>query len=124
MNVPATRARLLSLAAAFSWAFPLAADAFLMGGPDCSIAVGSLAWCWNGSLLSPFRSALTDPAKFGEFVSRYRAELAQPERATALQHLRDLARNRPLTLLTATKQPDISEAAVLADLLRERPGTT
>jgi len=62
-----------------------------------------------------------DPAKFGEFVSRYRAELAQPERATALQHLRDLARNRPLTLLTATKQPDISEAAVLADLLRERP---
>jgi len=65
VNVPATRARLLSLAAAFSWAFPLAADAFLMGGPDCSIAVGSLAWCWNGSLLSPFRSALTDPAKFG-----------------------------------------------------------
>ena len=62
-----------------------------------------------------------DPAKFGEFVSRYRAELGQPERATALQHLRDLARNRPLTLLTATKQPDISEAAVLADLLRERP---
>ena len=63
-----------------------------------------------------------DPAKFDEFVSRYRAELEQPERATALQHLRDLARNRPLTLLTATKHPDISEAAVLADLLRERPG--
>jgi uncharacterized protein YeaO (DUF488 family) len=60
-----------------------------------------------------------DPAKFEEFVSRYRAELEQPERAAALQHLRDLARNRPLTLLTATKQPDISEAAVLADLLRE-----
>lgn len=59
-----------------------------------------------------------DPAKFEEFVSRYRAELEQPERATALQHLRDLARNRPLTLLTATKDPDISEAAVLADLLR------
>ena len=63
-----------------------------------------------------------DPAKFDEFVSRYRAELEQPERATALQHLRDLARNRPLTLLTATKHPDISEAAVLADLLRGRPG--
>jgi uncharacterized protein YeaO (DUF488 family) len=63
-----------------------------------------------------------DPAKFDEFVSRYRAELEQPERATALAHLRDLARNRPLTLLTATKHPDISEAAVLADLLRERPG--
>jgi uncharacterized protein YeaO (DUF488 family) len=40
-------------------------------------------------------------------------------RAAALQHLRDLARNRLLTLLTATKHPDISEEAVLADLLRE-----
>ena len=59
-----------------------------------------------------------DPAKFEEFASRYRAELEQPERATALLHLRDLAENGPLTLLTATKQPDISEAAVLADLLR------
>ena len=60
-----------------------------------------------------------DPAKFEEFVSRYSAELEQPERATALQHLRELARNRPLTLLTATKHPGISEAAVLADLLRD-----
>ena len=60
-----------------------------------------------------------DPAKFEEFVGRYRAELEQPERATALQHLRDLARHRPLTLLTATKHPGISEAAVLADLLRD-----
>ncbi len=40
------------------------------------------------------------------------------ERAAALQHLRDLAEHRPLTLLTATKHPDISEATVLADLLR------
>jgi uncharacterized protein YeaO (DUF488 family) len=60
-----------------------------------------------------------DPAKFQEFVGRYRAELELPERATALQHLRDLARHRPLTLLTATKDPGISEAAVLADLLRD-----
>lgn len=60
-----------------------------------------------------------DPAKFEEFASRYRTELEGPERATALQHLRDLARDRPLTLLTATRHPDISEAAVLADLLRD-----
>jgi uncharacterized protein YeaO (DUF488 family) len=40
-------------------------------------------------------------------------------RAAAVQLLRDLARNRLLTLLTATKHPDISEEAVLADLLRE-----
>ncbi len=59
-----------------------------------------------------------DPAKFEEFVRRYRAELGQPERAAALQHLRDLAEHHPLTLLTATKHPDISEATVLADLLR------
>lgn len=49
---------------------------------------------------------------------RYRAELAEPERATALDHLRTLAGAGALTLLTATKQADISEAAVLADLLR------
>jgi len=57
-------------------------------------------------------------ARFEEFARRYRAELEQPEQATALQHLRDLAEARPLTLLTATKHPDISEAAVLADLMR------
>ena len=41
----------------------------------------------------------------------------EPERAEALQHLRDLTKRRNLTLLTATKQADISEAAVLAELL-------
>jgi uncharacterized protein YeaO (DUF488 family) len=59
-----------------------------------------------------------DPAKFDEFARRYRAELAQPERAGVLRHLQDLAGSRSLTLLTATRNPDISEAAVLADLLR------
>ena len=59
-----------------------------------------------------------DPAKFDEFVRRYRAELEQPERAAAVRHLHDLADNHSLTLLTATKDPGISEAAVLADLLR------
>lgn len=58
-----------------------------------------------------------DPAKFTEFTHRYRAELAQPKRGTALQHLRDLAAKKRLTLLTGTKEPDISEAAVLADIL-------
>jgi len=59
-----------------------------------------------------------DPAKFEEFVRRYRAELGEPERAAALQHLRDLADSRRLTLLTATRDPALSEAAVLADLVR------
>ena len=59
-----------------------------------------------------------DPAKFNEFARRYRAELEQPERAAALRHLHDLAGSRSLTLLTAVRDTDISEAAVLADLLR------
>ncbi|MEU8201553.1 DUF488 family protein [Streptosporangium sp. NPDC049046] len=62
-----------------------------------------------------------DPARFEEFRHRYRAELKDPERAAALEHLRELARRRTVTLLTATRQADISEAVVLADLLRSRP---
>ena len=58
-----------------------------------------------------------DPARFEDFSRRYRAELGEPERAAALQHLRDLAEQGNLTLITATRQADISEAAVLASLL-------
>ena len=58
-----------------------------------------------------------DPARTEEFDRRYRDELREPERAAALRHLRDLADQQPLTLLTAAKDPGISEAAVLADLL-------
>lgn len=61
-----------------------------------------------------------DPARFPEFADRYRAELGEPERAAALQHLGELAEHHPLTLLTATRHPDLSEAVVLADLLRGR----
>lgn len=57
-------------------------------------------------------------ARFEEFARRYHAELRQPERAGALAHLRELAKDRTLTLLTATKQPEISEAEVLAQMLR------
>ncbi len=59
-----------------------------------------------------------DPARFEDFGRRYQAELQDPPRAAALAHLRQLAKGRQLTLLTATRQPEISEAAVLADLLR------
>jgi uncharacterized protein YeaO (DUF488 family) len=57
------------------------------------------------------------PDRFEEFARRYRLELEDPLRARALAHLRDLARDRPVTLLTATRQPELSEAAVLATLL-------
>jgi uncharacterized protein YeaO (DUF488 family) len=58
-----------------------------------------------------------DPARFEEFTRRYRLELADPERAGALAHLRALAAAGPVTLLTATKEPAISEASVLASVL-------
>ena len=56
--------------------------------------------------------------KFLEFRDRYGAELQVPERAGALAHLRDLTDSGPLTLLTATRDVEHSQAAVLAALLR------
>lgn len=58
-----------------------------------------------------------EPDRFEEFGRRYREELTEPERADALAHLRELAGKRTLTLLTATKEPRISQAEVLAELL-------
>jgi uncharacterized protein YeaO (DUF488 family) len=76
-------------------------------------------WCKQVAPSTELRTWYAhDPQRFAEFSRRYRAELAAPERATAFDHLRTLARTGALTLLTATKQADISEAAVLADLLR------
>jgi uncharacterized protein YeaO (DUF488 family) len=59
-----------------------------------------------------------DPERFEEFTRRYRQELTEPERAEALAHLRALAKTKTLTLLTASKAADISEATVLAGLLQ------
>ena len=58
-----------------------------------------------------------DPSRFEEFARRYRAELEDPERAATLAQLRELASDGTVTLLTATKEPAISEAAVLASVL-------
>ena len=60
-----------------------------------------------------------DPAKFDEFRHRYTAELEQPGPREALSRLRVLAAGKPVTLLTATRELDLSQAAVLAGLLRE-----
>ena len=75
-------------------------------------------WCKDVSPSTELRKWYShDPAKFEEFARRYRAELEDPERAEALQHLRELANGHRLTLLTATKNPNISQAEVLCDLL-------
>ena len=58
-----------------------------------------------------------DPDRFAEFSRRYRLELDEPERSIALAHLKELAGAGALTLLTATKSFEISQAAVLLDVL-------
>ena len=60
------------------------------------------------------------PERFAEFGRRYRAELEAGEQAAALDHLRAIARDHDLMLLTASKDVAISEAAVLVELLQRR----
>jgi uncharacterized protein YeaO (DUF488 family)/DNA-binding MarR family transcriptional regulator len=59
-----------------------------------------------------------DPAKFGEFRRRYLAELGAAGPRERLAAVHALAAKHPVTLLTATRDVDISQAAVLAELLR------
>jgi uncharacterized protein YeaO (DUF488 family) len=61
------------------------------------------------------------PEKFPAFRERYLEELEAPERSDALAHLRDLAGSGPVTLLTATRGVEHSQAAVLAEWLRRTP---
>jgi uncharacterized protein YeaO (DUF488 family) len=58
-----------------------------------------------------------DPERFPDFRRRYLSELREPERATALERLTEAASRGTVTLLTATKDAEHSEAAVLAELL-------
>jgi uncharacterized protein YeaO (DUF488 family) len=60
-----------------------------------------------------------EAGKFAAFRQRYEAELQAPAGAGALAHLRELAGSGPLTLLTATRDVEHSQAAVLAALLQE-----
>lgn len=55
------------------------------------------------------------PERFEEFRRRYLAELADADHAEALAELEALARQGPLTLVTATKDLALSHAQVLAD---------
>jgi uncharacterized protein YeaO (DUF488 family) len=60
-----------------------------------------------------------DPDKFDEFTKRYRKELESGDARGGLDRLRESAREGDLTLLTASKAVDISQATVLATLLGE-----
>jgi uncharacterized protein YeaO (DUF488 family) len=58
------------------------------------------------------------PGRFSDFRQRYQRELCEPEGSAAFGRLRDLAGSGPVTLLTATRDLEHSQAAVLAGLLR------
>jgi uncharacterized protein YeaO (DUF488 family) len=76
-------------------------------------------WCKDVAPSDELRKWYShDPERFEEFGRRYRHELQDRQRSEALAHLRGLAKDQRVTLLTATRQPEISEAAVLAGLLR------
>jgi uncharacterized protein YeaO (DUF488 family) len=60
-----------------------------------------------------------EPEKFPEFRRRYAGELLEPDRAAALEHLKELSRSGPVTLLTATRDVEHSQAAILAGELRQ-----
>ncbi|WP_188839207.1 DUF488 domain-containing protein [Flexivirga endophytica] len=75
-------------------------------------------WCKQVSPSNELRKWYAhDPDKFEEFADRYRTELEDDERSEALDGLRRIAADGTLTLLTAAKRDDISEATVLADLI-------
>lgn len=57
------------------------------------------------------------PERFSEFVARYTAELKTGKGAEALAELRGLLRDGPVVLVTATRDLDGSNAAVLRNLL-------
>jgi uncharacterized protein YeaO (DUF488 family) len=57
------------------------------------------------------------PERFDEFALRYQAELRD---SGALGELRALTKHGAVTLVTATRAVDISQAAVLAKLLKGR----
>ncbi len=59
-----------------------------------------------------------EPERFDEFRRRYRAELA--EHAQDLNALRALVKGRAATLITATREVDLSHAAVMRELLQRR----
>jgi uncharacterized protein YeaO (DUF488 family) len=60
------------------------------------------------------------PERFDEFVKRYKDELKTPEGSAAFKELRELAKGKRVTLVTATRDVDGSQAAVLAKLLNKR----
>jgi uncharacterized protein YeaO (DUF488 family) len=62
-----------------------------------------------------------DPARFAEFCRRYKAELAQ--RPEQLNALRAMVKGRVATLITATRELDLSHAEVMRGILQRKRTT-
>ncbi|GAB3259995.1 DUF488 domain-containing protein [Arthrobacter pigmenti] len=60
-----------------------------------------------------------DAERFDEFKRRYREELDSDTGKEAFEQLQQIAGKGAITLLTASKDIDISQARVLADLLAD-----
>ena len=63
-----------------------------------------------------------DPARWAEFQARYCAELADPDRAQALDALAERALRGPVTLVFGARDPEHNQAVVIADQLERRMG--
>jgi uncharacterized protein YeaO (DUF488 family) len=59
-----------------------------------------------------------EPARFAEFRRRYWAELA--EHMDELEALRAMVKGRAATLITATREIDLSHAAVMREVLQRK----
>ncbi len=60
-----------------------------------------------------------DPARWAEFRRRYRDELR--ERPDELERLRTLARTGPVTFVYAARDTEHNSAALLRDVVEDRP---
>ncbi|MBA0086683.1 MAG: DUF488 family protein [Acidobacteria bacterium Pan2503] len=59
-----------------------------------------------------------EPTRFAEFRHRYKAELAKQREQ--LEALRAMVKGRPATLITATRELDLSHAEVLRRILQKK----
>ncbi|MCX5205124.1 DUF488 family protein [Streptomyces sp. NBC_00237] len=80
-------------------------------------------WLKDATPSNGLRSALhAGELDFAEFRDRYRAELAEPGPAQAVERLLEMARAGTVTLVTAVQDPGRSHVPVLVELLEQRQG--
>jgi uncharacterized protein YeaO (DUF488 family) len=74
-------------------------------------------WCREVAPSAPLRQWYGHiPGRFPEFRQRYRIELSTGDAVVAVERLRQLAQERTLALLTASRDSATSNAAVLAEV--------